>query len=624
MIDPRSAEVTSFAEGKAIRAHRFLGAHPDLKGGTTFGVWAPRASEVWVVGTFPSFQLSRLPGSNVFCGHAANVPVGSRYAYRIVPADGGSAFDKADPYGLAHESAPGTSSIVTRLEHSWHDDSWLERRRAHTGVDLPMSIYEVHLGSWLRVPEESQHVLSYRDIAAPLAEYARKMGFTHVELMPLLEHPFYGSWGYGVTGFFAATSRYGSAADLMYLVDVLHQQGLGVIFDWVPAHFALDPHGLGRFDGEPLYEPEDPADAVHAIWRTGLFDFDRPEVRSFLLSSAMFWIETFHADGLRVDGVEAILYRDHGKTAANSTGTQRGRENTRGVSFLRELTRTLKLEHPDVCLIAEDSSAWPGVTRSTTEGGLGFDFKWDIGFSHDMRRYLAMDPLFRSEEQALLTFRSVYATNENFVLSLSHDDVAPDRGGALLEQMYGDAWQKLANVRLLLTSAYAQPGKKLLFMGDEFAEPRAWNHDRCLDWHVARLPAHEGVARMVRDLNRMYREHPALHTFDRDANAGFEWVDNTNAPMSVIAFARKGRQDHQYLVVAMNFTPVPRYQYRIGVPKSGPWVEIFNTDARDYDGSGQGNLGRVEAVPYPWNDRRFSIVVTLPPLGAVFLEPARV
>jgi 1,4-alpha-glucan branching enzyme len=394
----------------------------------------------------------------------------------------------------------------------------------------------------------------------------------------------------------------------MYLVDTLHRAGLGVIFDWVPAHFARDLHGLAMFDGSPVFEPDDPARAVHPTWGTGVFDFAKPEVRSFLLSSATFWIETFHADGLRVDGVESIVHLDH----------YGGQEDLDGVSFLRELTSTLKIEHPDVLLVAEDSSAWPGVTRAASGGGLGFDLKWDMGFSHDLRRYLGIDPIERSQHQGVLTFRSVYAANESFVLPLSHDDVIEERGGALLQQMHGDPWQKLANLRLLYAMAWAQPGKKLLFMGDELALPRAWHHDRGLDWHLGREMPHEGIARMIGHLNRVYREVPALHAGDASPN-GFEWIDGSNAGMSVIVFARRGRGDDDVVLVALNFTPVPRHQYRIGVPRGGRWREIFNSDAREYGGSGHGNLGGVDAVPYPWNGRASSVVVTLPPLGAIFL-----
>ncbi len=613
LVDPRSPAVSAFAGGKATHAHALLGAHPHHDGTTDFAVWAPSAAAVSVIGDFNAWspdatRLTAVAGTGLFAARVRGAEIGHRYKYRITPAGGGEPFEKADPFGVGTEPPPGNSSVLASLAHAWDDEVWMEKRVQNARLDRPMSIYEVHLGSWRRHVEEGNRHLGYREIAAPLAAHAKAMGFTHVELMPVLEHPFYGSWGYGVTGFFAATSRYGSPADLMYLVDALHRAGLGVIFDWVPAHFANDPHGLTMFDGTPLFEPKDPARATHPTWGTRVFDFERPEVRSFLLSSAIYWIETFHADGLRVDGVESILYADH----------HAGKEDPAGVSFLRELTSTLKIEHPDVILAAEDSSAWPGVTHAASAGGLGFDLKWDMGFSHDLRRYLALDPIERSHHQALLTFRSVYATNESFVIPLSHDEVIEERGGALLGQMHGDPWQKLANLRLLYSLAWAQPGKKLLFMGDEFAAPSAWHHDRSLDWHVAREAVHDGIARMVGDLNRVYRETPALHAGDAMPN-GFEWIDGTNAAMSVIVFLRRGRGDDDVAVVACNFTPVPRHQYRIGVPRAGHWREIFNSDAREYGGSGHGNLGGVDAVPYPWNGRQSSVVVTLPPLGAIIL-----
>lgn len=614
VLDPRSPQLLAFAQGKATHVHALLGAHLHQDGATDFAVWAPHASHVDVVGDFNQWTswatpLAPVGKTGIFAGHVRGVAAGQRYKYRITPqAPGAAPIDKADPFAVMSEASPGTASIIASLVHRWGDDAWMEKRVQHARMDRPMSIYEVHLGSWRRHVEEGDRPLRYREIAAPLAAHAKALGFTHVELMPVLEHPFYGSWGYGVTGFFAATSRYGSPADLMYLVDTLHQAGLGVIFDWVPAHFANDPHGLTMFDGAPLFEPDDPARAVHPTWRSGVFDFEKPEVRSFLLSSAIFWIETFHADGLRIDGVESILYDDH----------RGGNADPAGVAFLRELTSTLKIEHPELLLAAEDSSAWPGVTRAASAGGLGFDLKWDMGFSHDMRRYLAIDPIQRSQHQSVLTFRSVYAANESFVLPLAHDDVIEERGGSLLRQMHGDAWQKLANLRLLYSLAWAQPGKKLLFMGNEFAQPNPWHHDRSLDWHVASEGPHDGILRMVGDLNRVYREVPALHVGDASPNA-FEWIDGTNAEMSVIVFSRRGRSADDVVVVACNFTPVPRHQYRIGVPRSGHWREIFNSDARDYGGSGHGNLGGVDAVPYPWNGRPSSVVVTLPPLGAIFL-----
>jgi 1,4-alpha-glucan branching enzyme len=620
VIDPASPAVVAFLHGKATHAHALLGAHPHQDGATDFAVWAPHAARVTVIGDFNGWTegepLARVGSTGIVAGRVRGAQPGHRYKYRIVPSsnapgDFGTRVDKADPFARSSEAAPGNASVIASLTYAWGDDTWMENRFQNSRLDRPMSVYEVHLGSWRRKVDNSDQPLGYREIAAALAAYAKEMGFTHVELMPVLEHPFYGSWGYGVTGFFAATSRYGSPVDLMFLVDTLHQAGLGVIFDWVPAHFARDTHGLAMFDGGPLFEPEDRARAVHPTWDTGLFDFAKPEVRSFLLSSAIYWIETFHADGLRVDGVASMLYRDH-------SGIEGGAENEAGIAFLRQLTSTLKIEHPEVILAAEDSSAWPGVTRAASEGGLGFDLKWDMGFAHDMRRYLAIDPIQRSHHQGLLTFRSVYLATESFLIPLAHDDVIEERGGSLLAQMHGDPWQKFANLRLLYASAWTQPGKKLLFMGNELAPSRAWHHDRSLDWDQGRELPHSGIARMVGDLNRLHRELPALHAGDATPG-GFEWIDATNASMSVIAFLRRGHGDEDIVLVACNFTPVPRHQYRIGVPRSGPWREVFSSDATIYGGSGHGNMGGVEAVPYPWNGRPASVVVTLPPLAAIIL-----
>ena len=601
-----------FASGRSVRAHALFGAQHKPDGAYAFTVWAPRARSVHVVGDWTASDGEPLSpmGHGVWSTRSPGAKLGQHYRYRIVGADG-QAFEKSDPFAFAAEPSSGTS-LLTDLRYAWGDDAWLAARGPATRLDRPMSIYEVHLGSWRRIPEEGNRPLLYREIADPLADWVLRLGFTHVELMPLLEHPYSPSWGYGVTSFFAATRRYGSPTDLMALVDRLHERGIGVILDWVPAHFALDPHGLASFDGAPLFEPEDPARRIHPTWKSGRFDYGRPEVRSFLLSSAMYWIETFHADGLRVDGVEAILYRDHGQAG----GTNASHESAEGAAFLRELTSTLKLEHPDVLLVAEDASAWPGVTRAVEQGGLGFDLKWDLGFSHDMRRYLATDPLFRSQAQDVLTFRSVYAKEESFVLPLSHDDVAQR---SLLEQVHGDPWQRLANLRLLYAMTFAQPGKKLLFMGNELAQPRAWHHDTSLDWHLANVPPHDGIARMVRDLNTLHRLEPALHLHDADPR-GFEWIDGSNASMSVVAFARHGNDPRDALVCIFNCTPVPRTQYRVGVPHGGFWREIFNSDARDYGGSGHGNLGGIHSVPYPWHGRHHSVVVTLPPLGALFLK----
>jgi 1,4-alpha-glucan branching enzyme len=559
MLDPRSPALLAFRQGKATHAHSQLGAHPHQDDATDFAVWAPHASRVAVIGDWNGWStdasvLGRVGDTGIFAGRVHGAKPGQRYKYRI--ASGGTSFDKADPFAVTCEQSPGNGSVIGSLTYAWGDEEWMDRRVQLARIDQPISIYEVHLGSW-RSPSEGppDRARSYREIAAPLAAHVKEMGFTHVELMPLLEHPSAGTMGYDATGFFAPTSRHGAPADLMYLVDTLHRAGLGVILDWVPSHFSRAPHGLGSFDGGPLFERE-----TSPV--PGGFDFARPEVRSFLLSSAIFWIETFHADGLRLDGV-----------------------GSDGAAFLRELAGTVKLEHPDVILAGEASAR-----------GLGVDLTWDRVFSGDLRGYLGLDPILRSHHQGVLTNRATRSGSECSVLALSHDDCT---GRSLLDQMHGDRWQKLANLRLLYATSWGLPGKKLLFMGNETA-----------------------AARMVGDLNRLYREVRALHAGDAAPN-GLEWIDGSNAEMSVIVFARHGRGDEDIVVVACNFTPVPRHQYRIGVPRGGRWREIFNSDARDYGGSGHGNLGGVDAVPYPWNGRPSSVVVTLPPLGAIFLARGR-
>jgi 1,4-alpha-glucan branching enzyme len=491
-------------------------------------------------------------------------------------------------------------------------------RRARNSLDAPISIYEMHLGSWMHADGEHRS-LGYREIAPRLAAHMKEMGFTHVEFLPLMEHPFYGSWGYQVTGYFAATSRYGSPQDLMYLVDYLHREGIGVIFDWVPSHFPRDEHGLGYFDGTHLYEHSDPRRGTHQDWDSLIFNYGRNEVRSFLLSSAAFWLDVFHADGLRVDAVASMLYRDYsrreGEWIPNEYG---GREDLDAISFLRKLNETAYALHPDIVMIAEESTAWPMVSRPTYLGGLGFGLKWDMGWMHDTLLYMSHDPVHRKYHQGSLSFRGLYAFTENFLLPLSHDEVVHGKG-SLLGKMPGDEWQRFANLRLLLAGQHAQPGKKLLFMGCEIAQSSEWNHNAQLDWGLLQYPLHEGVRRLVRDLNRVYRETPALHVYDCDAR-GFEWIDCNDAEQSTLSLLRKAPGDSGWVAIAMNFTPVPRPNFRVGVPAGGRWDEVLNTDALDYGGSGQGNMGGVEATPMPSHGRLHSLVITVPPLGAVFFR----
>jgi 1,4-alpha-glucan branching enzyme len=495
----------------------------------------------------------------------------------------------------------------------------VEKRHAHNALDAPISIYEVHLGSWRRVPEEDNRHLSYRELAPGLAEYVKQMGFTHVEFLPIMEHPFYGSWGYQVTGYFAPTSRYGSPQDFMYLVDYLHQHDIGVILDWVPSHFPNDEHGLGYFDGTHLYEHGDPRQGIHPDWNSFIFNYDRHEVRSFLLSSALFWLNKYHIDGLRVDAVASMLYLDYGRKEGEWIPNKHGgRENLEAITFLGRFNEAVYQESPDVQTIAEESTAWPMVSRPTYLGGLGFGLKWDMGWMHDTLEYMTKDPIYRRYHHNNLTFRLVYAFFENFVLPLSHDEVVHGKG-SLLGKMPGDDWQKFANLRLLLAYMYAQPGKKLLFMGGELGQWREWAHDESLEWHLLDYPPHSGLKRWVEDLNRFYRGQPALYELDFE-QAGFEWIDCNDVEHSVVSFVRKGRSPDDLLVAACNFTPTTHFNYSIGVPGPGCWRELLNSDARKYGGSGQDGPGIVEAEPIPLHGRPYSLTITLPPLATVFFR----
>jgi 1,4-alpha-glucan branching enzyme len=546
---------------------------------------------------------------------------GARYKYRITSRYGGHRVDKADPYGVLHEVPPQTASRVWSLEHTWDDDAWMAQRAARDVHVAPMAIYEVHLGSWRRSPETPHLPLGYRELARPLAEYASELGFTHVELLPIMEHPFYGSWGYQITGYFAPTSRYGTPQDLMYLVDTLHQHGVGVILDWVPSHFPTDAHGLGFFDGTHLYEHGDPRQGFHPDWQSFIFNYGRNEVRSFLLSNALFWLERYHADGLRVDAVASMLYLDYsrrpGEWVANRHG---GREDLDAIDFLRQLNERVYELRPGVHTTAEESTAWPGVSRPTYLGGLGFGFKWDMGWMHDTLDYLAHDPVHRKFHHTALTFRGLYAASENFVLPLSHDEVVHGKG-SVIRKMAGDDWQRYANLRLLFGYMWTLSGKKLLFMGGELAQEREWNHDASLDWHLLDEPAHRGVQHWVRDLNAAYRSTPALHERDSDPE-GFAWVDCSDAQQSTLVYLRRAHDPSELVVVACNFTPVPRHGFRIGVPVPGWWNELLNSDAEPYGGSGQGNFGGLASEPVAWHGQPHSLVITLPPLGlVVFAAP---
>ncbi|MGQ9675672.1 MAG: 1,4-alpha-glucan branching protein GlgB [Chloroflexota bacterium] len=616
-----------FNEGTHNRLYDKLGAHlvaTEKGSGVYFAVWAPNAQRVSVIGDFNGWskdrhQLRCRGASGIWEGFIPGIGAGAVYKYHVVSSYRGYRVDKADPVGFYNEVPPKTASIVASLDYDWGDGDWMEHRWKRNRADSPMSTYELHLGSWMRVPEQGGRWLTYRELAPKLAEYVNKMGFTHVEFLPVMEHPFYGSWGYQTTGYFAPTSRYGTPQDFMYLVDTLHQRGIGVILDWVPSHFATDEHGLGFFDGTHLYEHADPRNGLHPDWKSFIFNYGRNEVRSFLLSSARFWLDRFHIDGLRVDAVASMLYLDYsrkqGEWIPNHLG---GRENLAAIAFLRRLNEEAYREFPDVQIIAEESTAWPMVSRPTYAGGLGFGMKWDMGWMHDTLKYMAKDPIYRKYHHGKLAFRSIYAFTENFVLALSHDEVVHCKG-SLLSKMPGDDWQKFANLRLLLGYMYGQPGKKLLFMGGEFGQWREWNHEDSLDWHLLDREAHAGLQKWVADLNRLYSDEPALHQRDFEPT-GFEWVDCNDALQSVVSLLRRGHCEDDILLVVGNFTPETRHGYRLGVPRGGFWKEVLNGDAQVYGGSGQGNLGGVWADEVSFHGRPHSISITLPPLSVVFFK----
>lgn len=619
------------AEGNHYRAWDKLGAHcREVNGvpGVHFAVWAPNASHVAVIGDFNGWDPGATPlrlraEAGVWEGFVPGVAEGARYKYRIVGRDGRYQADKADPYGFSTELRPLTASRVHRLEgYAWGDADWLAARTAGTPHTAPISVYEVHLASWRRKPEEANRWLSYRELAHELADYVTEMGFTHVELLPVTEHPFDGSWGYQTIGYFAPTSRFGGPQDFMYLVDTLHQRGIGVILDWVPAHFPRDGHGLGYFDGTHLYEHADPRQGLHPDWDTLIFNYGRREVRNFLIGNALFWLEQYHIDALRVDAVASMLYLDYGRQGGewmpNRWG---GRENLDAVDFLRQLNERLYADHPGITVFAEESTSWPLVSRPTDQGGLGFGFKWNMGWMHDMLDYMGYDPVHRSYHHQLLTFSMMYAYSENFLLPFSHDEVVHGKR-SMLAKMPGDEWQQFANLRLLYGYQFGHPGKKLLFMGDEFGQWGEWNHDTSLDWHLLEHDRHRGLQRWVRDLNRFYRSAPALYQRDSDP-AGFEWVDCDDQQQSVLSFLRRGSDPSDWVLFTANFTPVPRHDYRVGVPRPGRWEEVLNSDAVAYGGSGLGNLGGADSSPTPLHGRPASLTLTLPPLSLVALRGPR-
>jgi len=608
-------------QGTHVRPYRKMGAHPN-KQGCWFGTWAPHATEVSVIGTFNKWNPEAHPMKRVDAGlwevYIRGAKPGDAYKFRV--QRGANAADKTDPYGFAMEPpasggsfTEGLSSIVTELDYEWSDGDWMDTREGPETLKKPISVYEVHLGSWKHGdPGES---LDYRAIAEPLAKYVKDMGFTHVELMPVMEHPYYGSWGYQVVGFYAPTHRFGSPADFKYLVDTLHQHGIGVILDWVPGHFAPDPQGLVYFDGSTLYEYDDPQMRHHPDWGTLVFDYNKPGVRNFLVGNALFWLDEYHIDGLRVDAVASMLYRDYSRGENWSPNMFGGRENLEAKDFLKQMNEAVFAHYPTAITLAEESTAYPGVSAPTYNDGLGFLYKWNMGWMHDTLLYMSKDPVHRKYHHDSLTFSLVYAFSEQYMLPLSHDEVVHGKG-SMWNKMPGDAWQKAANLRLFYGHMMGHPGKKLLFMGNEFGQHREWNHNHSVDWHLLDEPLHQHLQQWVKDLLTLYQEHPALWD---DGPGGFEWIDFHDAENSVLSYRRINGDEE--LIFVLNLTPISRQNYRLGLPSEGRWEEVLNSDASMYGGGGMGNYGGVDTTPVPFHGRPFSAVLTLPPLSMLILAP---
>ena len=622
-------DVYLFNEGSHFRLHDKLGAHVVTRGnggGAYFAVWAPDAEQVSVMGDFNGWdkrghRLHPKGQSGIWEGFFPGIGKGTLYKYHIVSRFNGYRVDKADPFSVFNEIPPKTASIVWDLDYQWGDREWMATRRQRNRLDKPMAIYEMHLGSWRRVAEEGNRSLSYRELAPQLADYLQRLGYTHVEFLPVMDHPFFGSWGYQITGYFAPSGNFGTPQDLMWLIDVLHQRGIGVILDWVPSHFPSDEHGLGFFDGTHRYEHADPRQGYHPEWNSYIFNYGRKEVQSFLITNALFWLDRYHVDGLRVDAVASMLYLDYGRKEGDwIPNPYGGRENVDAINFLRRLNEEVYKRHPDVQTIAEESTDWPMVSRPNYLGGLGFGLKWDMGWMHDTLEYMRKDPVHRRYHHNNLTFRMLYAFHENFVLPLSHDEVVYGKG-SLLGKMPGDDWQKFANLRALFGYMYAQPAKKLLFMGGELGQWREWAHDSSLEWELLDHAPHAGIQKWVSDLNHLYKIEPALHELDCDP-AGFEWIDCGDADSNVVSLIRKGRSTSVIILAACNFTPVPRLGYRLGAPRGGFWQEALNSDAGLYGGSNLGNAGGVEAASLPHHGRPCSLTLTLPPLSILFLRSA--
>jgi 1,4-alpha-glucan branching enzyme len=619
------------AEGTNYQNYEKLGAHLlEIAGvrGVHFAVWAPNARRVSVVGNFNFWDgrvdTMRARGTTgIWEIFVPGIDEGEIYKFEILSREGGRVGLKADPYGFAGELRPKNASVVANIEgYLWKDTEWIAGRTSRDWLHSPMSIYELHAGSWRRKDSDGNRWLTYRELADELIPYVKRMGFTHIELLPITEHPLDASWGYQAVGYFAVTSRFGSPADFMRFVERCHQENIGVILDWTPAHFPRDAHGLGLFDGTHLYEHQDPRMGAHPDWGTLVFNYGRNEVQNYLISNALFWIEKYHIDGLRVDAVASMLYLDYsrkpGEWVPNPFG---GRENLEAIGFMKRLNQVLHERNPGALTIAEESTSWPAVSRPTYVGGLGFDLKWNMGWMNDTLRYFASDPVYRKHHQNELTFSMIYAFNENFVLPLSHDEVVHGKR-TLLEKMPGDDWQKFANLRLLYGYMFAHPGKKLLFMGSELAQRHEFHEDRALEWGLEQSPPHRGVQRLLSDLNRLHTSERALFEVDFEW-AGFEWIDANDSANSVLSFVRRAKDPDDFVIVVCNFTPVPREEYRVGVPAAGFYREILNTDSSHYEGSDAGNSGGVRAEPIPWNGRPWSIQLRVPPLAAVYFKPQR-
>jgi 1,4-alpha-glucan branching enzyme len=620
-------DIHLFKSGKHYRLYEKLGAHLATVGGkkgTYFAVWAPNAKFVSVIGNFNHWNEDehklhpRWDESGIWEGFFEGIGKGEAYKYAI-QSNSGEYLEKADPFALYAEVAPKTASIVWETNYTWKDSTWLKERKKLERKPQPYAVYEIHFGSWRRKMEEGNRSLTYVEMAKELVEYIKDVGFTHVEFLPIMEHPFYGSWGYQLTGYYAPTSRYGSPEEFMFLVDELHNAGIGVLLDWVPSHFPGDDHGLYRFDGTHLYEHADPRKGFHPDWKSYIFNYGRNEVRSFLISNAVYWLDRFHIDGLRVDAVASMLYLDYSRKAGEWEPNQYGgRENLDSISFLKELNEVVYGNFPDVVTIAEESTAWPGVSRPTYLGGLGFGQKWMMGWMHDTLHFFQEDPINRKHHMNEITFSVMYVFTENFMLPLSHDEVVHGKG-PIIGRMTGDEWRKFANLRLLYSYMFAHPGTKLLFMGGEFGQTSEWKHDISLDWHLLQYEYHKGILNLIRDLNALYKSEPALYQFGFEQR-GFEWIDYSDRENSVMIFARKAERIEDMLMVICNFTPEVRNHYRLGVEVRGIWKEIFNSDNQKYNGSGLINQGNLATKPVKYHGRDYSVSLTLPPLGLSILK----